>query len=88
MNKETVKTAASKFCEKHELYGSSNICNLYATPLSEWSNKAFIAGAAWQKQQEANGAIEFATQVMQQKFNYLVGKSYEKLYELWKQTKE
>jgi hypothetical protein len=24
---------------------------LYATPLSEWSNKAFIAGAVWQKEQ-------------------------------------
>ena len=87
MNKET-KEAASRFCEKHELYGSSNICSLYATPLSEWSSKAFIAGAVWQEQQSANETIEFATWVMQQKFNYLVGKSYEKLYELWKQTKE
>jgi hypothetical protein len=50
MNRET-KEAASRFCEKHELYGSSNICSLYATPLSEWSNKAFIAGAVWQKEQ-------------------------------------
>jgi hypothetical protein len=39
------------------------------------------------KEQSANEAIEFATWVMQQKFDYLVGKSYEKLYKLWQKSK-
>jgi hypothetical protein len=40
------------------------------------------------KEQSANDAIKFATWVMQQKFDYLVGKSYEKLYKLWQKTKD
>jgi hypothetical protein len=47
----------------------------------------FIDGVKWQKKQSVTEAIEFATWVMQQKFDYLVGKSYEKLYELWQKSK-
>jgi hypothetical protein len=53
MNKETVETAATKYANKLEADGEHP---------GAWiiNNKGFKAGAEWQKQQEANNAIEFA----------------------------
>jgi len=85
MNKETKETAANKwvdsFYQEEKEYSKvgRNKCN---------PQSGFIAGAEWQKEQSVTEAIEFATWVMQQKFDYLVGKSYEKLYELWQKSKK
>ncbi len=62
----------------------------WGTPLhGEWVGweQGIIAGANWQKEQSATEAIEFAGWVMKQKFDYLAGKSYTELYELWKSQK-
>ena len=79
MNKETVETAADKYSPDP----------IYNDGQWEFGDviEGFKDGATWQKQQEANNAIEFAVWVMKQKFDYLVGKSYTELYELWQKSK-